>query len=128
MTKEIKWRFGVVGNITKTHMDGEGNVFYGTKAFKPGAKVYIDGKYWDNEKNHISVIGRNRFGRIALENVPIDTVENFRTQRIYSPKVLEIMNSVEVIDGWIWWGNSVKDKKETKDFVRRMEGKNGKLD
>ena len=41
--EEKKWRFGVVGNIVSEHTDENGNVYYGTKAFTPSTKVYIDG-------------------------------------------------------------------------------------
>ena len=43
-TKSNNWRFGVVGNIVKQHLDNEGIIRYGTKAFTGGTKVYIDGK------------------------------------------------------------------------------------
>ena len=31
--EEIKWRFGAVGNVVGKHTDGDGNTYYGTKAF-----------------------------------------------------------------------------------------------
>ena len=100
---EAKWRFGVVGNIVSEHTDDDGNVYYGTKAFTPGTKVYIDGKFWDYQRTDISVIGRNRFGRVVLETVPISLIENIRTQRIYKPHVLEIIDYLRVMEGWEWW-------------------------
>ena len=55
--EEKKWRFGVVGNIVSEHTDENGNIYYGTKAFTPGTKVYISGKFWDKQRTDISVIG-----------------------------------------------------------------------
>ena len=83
MENIINWRFGVVGNIVGEHTDSEGNVYYGTKTFTPGTKVYLDGKYWSEEWDTISVIGRNRFGRIVCDRVDVDIIENVRCQRIY---------------------------------------------
>ena len=36
-----EWRYGVVGNITKTHFDDQGILRYGSSAFCGGAKVYL---------------------------------------------------------------------------------------
>lgn len=120
--EETKWRFGVVGNIIKRHTDENGNVYYGTKAFKPGTKVYIDGKYWTADSEDLSVIGLNRYGRLALERIPVNLIENFRTQRIYKPHVLEIIDYLMVMEGWDWWGRTVKDRKETEKFVKEING------
>lgn len=39
--KNNNWRFGVVGNIVRQHLDDKGIIRYGTKAFCGGTKVYI---------------------------------------------------------------------------------------
>ena len=120
---EAKWRFGVVGNIVSEHTDDNGNVYYGTKAFTPGTKVYINGKFWDYQRTDISVIGRNRFGRVVLETVPINLIENIRTQRIYTPQVLEIIDYLRVIDGWEWWERTTADRKDAEFFVKNLNNK-----
>lgn len=120
---EVKWRFGVVGNIIAKHIDENGNAYYGTKAFTPGTKVYIDGKYWDPTRETISVIGKNRFGKMVLERVPIFLIENVRTQRIYSPMVLKIINYLYNIEGWEWWDRTVADRKATEKFVKAMKSR-----
>ena len=126
--EEIQWRFGVVGNIVSEHTDENGHVYYGTKAFAPGTKVYIDGKHWAPERADVSVIGRNRFGRVVMEKVPINTIENIRTQRIYKPRVLEIIEHLRVMDGWEWWNRTAADRKETEKFVKAIKDLSGKTD
>ncbi|MBR7159967.1 MAG: hypothetical protein IKD20_02905 [Clostridia bacterium] len=121
--EQIKWRFGVVGNIVSEHTDENGNVYYGTKAFTPGTKVYINGKFWDYKRTEISVIGRNRFGRVVLETVPINLIENIRTQRIYTPHVLEIIDYLRVVEGWEWWERTTADRKDAEFFVKNLNNK-----
>jgi len=115
---EIKsWRFGVVANITEYHTGEDGVVYYGTKPFTAGTKVYLAGKDWDTTNTTISVIGRNRFGRIVFEHIPVECLENIRTQQIYKPVVLKIISYLEEADGWVWWGRTAADREETKKFV-----------
>lgn len=117
------WRFGVVANITRSHLDEDGEIRYGTKAFTSGTKVYLGGKNWDQENSEIGVIGRNRFGRTVMEDVPVNLLENVRTQRIYKPQVLQIMEYLEWIDGWEWWKRTVADRKDTELFVKEWRKK-----
>ena len=126
--EEIQWRFGVVGNIVSEHTDENGHVYYGTKAFAPGTKVYIDGKHWAPERTEVSVIGRNRFGRVVLETVPLNLIENIRTQRIYKPHVLEIMEHLSIAEGWEWWNRTAADRKEAEKFVKAIKDLSGKTD
>ena len=121
--EQIEWRFGVVGNIVSEHTDENGNVYYGTKAFTPGTKVYINGKFWDYKRTEISVIGRNRFGRVVLETVPINLIENIRTQRIYTPHVLEFIDYLRVMEGWEWWERTTADRKDAEFFVKNLNNK-----
>ena len=127
--ENLKWIFGVVGNITAKHIDEDGNTYYGTKAFTPGTKVYIAGKYWmphigtdwDPSTAEIHVIGRNRFGRITAEYIPVFLIENVRTQRIYSPLVLAIISNIHSLDGEEWWGSTVADRKGCENFVKMFK-------
>lgn len=116
--KQVEWRFGVVANITHSHLDDSGELRYGTKAFTPGTKVYLGGKFWDRTNPQIGVIGMNRFGRIVVESVPVDLIEKVRTQRIYKPNVLAIMSYLEAMDGLEWWKRIVADRKDTERFVK----------
>ena len=121
--REANWRFGVVGNIVVSHIGEDGKTYYGTKAFTPGTKVYIDGKYWSKESSTISVIGRNRFGRTVLEYIHLDCIENFRVQRIYKPTILKIIDYLREMEGWDWWGRTVEDRKSTEKFVKEMKSR-----
>lgn len=118
MEHSTEWRFGVVANITQSHIDAEGVQRYGTKAFTSGTKVYLGGKCWDKTAPTIGVIGQNRFGKMVVESVPVELLENVRTQRIYEPKVLAIMGHLEAMDGWVWWQRTVVDRKDTEQFVK----------
>lgn len=117
--EEKDWRFGVVGNIVKTHMSEDGSLLYGTPAFRGGARVYIDGKNWTDAFDSISVIGFSRGNRYQVAEVPIALIENVRCCRILAPAVLEIMHHVEVLVGWTWWGRTAADKRETEAFVSK---------
>lgn len=114
-TKE--WRFGVAGNIIRTHYDEEGILRYGTKAFSGGTKVYINGLDWNSSWTDVNVIGKNRFGRFEVQRVPLDYIENIRFQRIFQPTVLEIIDYVGAVDGWDWWWRTSADRKEAKAFA-----------
>lgn len=120
MDKNSSWRFGVVGNIISSHDDECGKTLYGTKVFLPGTKVYIDGNNWYIGRNEVSVIGLNRFGRYVLDRVKIELIENIRTQKIYKPHVLKIIDYLSVMDGIEWWGRTVVDKKAAERFVEQI--------
>ena len=121
--KNNNWRFGVVGNIVRQHLDDKGIIRYGTKAFCGGTKVYIDGKHWTKENETVEVIGLNRFRRYAIESVPVELIENARCPKIYKPTVLKIMSSVENCDGWFWWDKTAEDRRETEAFIKEWNGK-----
>ena len=111
------WRFGVAANITEYHLGDDGKEYRGTKAFTAGTKVYLAGKNWDKTSRDIAVIGRNRFGRIVLERVSVDCLENLRMQRIYKPHILDIISYEETMESWPWWKRTSSDRKETEEFV-----------
>lgn len=120
MDKNSSWRFGVVGNIITSHMDECGNTLYGTYAFLPGTKVYIDGNNWCVGRSELSVVGLNRFGCYALEQVKIEWIENIRTQKIYKPHILQIIDNISAMDGIEWWGRTATDRKDTEKFVEQI--------
>ena len=115
------WRFCAVGNITAQHTDKDGNVYYGTKAFVGGTKVYIDDRPWDFNKGRANGIGLNRFKRYAVESVPTNLIENIRIQKVYKPTVLQIMSHLEALDGWPWRGRTANDRKELAAFVETLQ-------
>lgn len=117
------WRFGVAANIAEYHIGEDGKEYRGTKPFTAGTKVYLCGKHWDNTRDSIFVIGRNRFGRTVLEWIPVDCLENVRTKRIFSPLVLNIIDYEERCEGVEWWGRTSSDRRETKSFVENWKNK-----
>lgn len=117
MEDNKEWRFAVAANIVHSHLGEDGKVYYGTKAFTPGTKVYLNGKEWNNKSCDISVIGLDRFHHFVFEIVPISLLENIRTKRIYNPVVLRIMNKLEYMDGFEFWSNTHEDEKDTIRFV-----------
>lgn len=126
MDESLNWRFGAVGNIVGKHTGADGNVYYGTKAFTPGTKVYLDGKYWSVECDTISVIARNRFGRNVCEQVDINLIENVRAKRIFNPQILEMLDYFEIMEGHIWWGRSSCDRKGVKQFIKDWNSRKDK--
>lgn len=129
MEKQEKyWRFCAVGNIKAQHTDEEGNIYYGTKAYVGGTKVYIDDRTLLLNPGMITVIGLNRYKRYSIESVPISLIENVRLKQVFKPTILEIMDYLEHMDGWPWRGRTAQDKKEILSFVEKwhnmlLEGK-----
>ena len=115
VSKKPDWKYCVVGNITESHLDEEGALHRGTKAFTPGTKVYLCGKYWDTSKPEIEVIGLNRFGRYVLESIPVQLIESVRISKVYRQTILNIMYDWEFEDSW--WGHYKRDKKDIERFL-----------
>lgn len=116
-----EWRYGVAGNITKTHLDDQGVLRYGSSAFCGGAKVYLCGKYWTKGQNTIGVIGLNRYKRMVFDDVAPELIENVRCTKVYKPSVLKLMDNWEFSD--CWWDNSPAARKDTKRFVKMWNAK-----
>ncbi len=117
MSNIKEWKYCVVGNITKSHIDKNGVVRYGTPAFTGGTKVYLCGKYWDSSRETITVIGMTRGKKYhVIDTVPTH-IENVRCSKAYHPAVLNLMNNWEMYD--LWWGNSAEDKKEAVEFTHK---------
>ena len=111
------WRFCAVGNITAQHEGEDGRVFFGTKNFSGGTKVYIDDKTWGLNEGKITVMGRSRHRRYVTESVDINLIENVRLQRVFKPSVLELMDRLEWMEGWVWRYRTAQDRKEVQAFV-----------
>ena len=118
MNEMREWRYCAVGNIMKIYVDANGSLRYGTKAFSGRTKVFLCGKYWGESSETISVIGRNRFGRTAVEDIPAESIENVRLKKVYRPAILRIMNDWEFSNDW--WGNTKEDKEDAEIFIERF--------
>ena len=108
---DLEWRWCLVGNIVEEHAFGEEHVIkYGTKHFRPGAKVYINLVYGGMGHENILVIGVPRHSKKYIEIViRRKYVCNFRVQKVYRPAVLKMMSASK----WDWWDNS----DETRDTL-----------
>lgn len=115
------WKFCVVGNIVKQHLDESGNVLYGTQAFSGNTKVYINDFTFDLHPGMITVLGLNRFGRYSIERVYIGLIENIRLQKVFKPKVLEIMDHYSLMEGMSWRGRTAEDRRTLEKFVEYLK-------
>lgn len=115
---EQEWRWCLVGNIVETHEFGEEHVIkYGSKHFRPGAKVYINLVYGGMGHEKILVIGVPRHVKNYIEIViSRSLVCNFRVQRVYKPAVLKLMND----SVWDWWGNSDETREMLEECAEWM--------
>ena len=113
------WQWCLVGNIVEEHEYGEDHVIkYGSKQFRPNAKVYIYLAFGGMGHEDILVIGMPRHSKKYIEIViPTRLVYNFRIQKVYKPAVLRKMKSSK----WGWWGNSEDSRNSILTFVRSIE-------
>lgn len=101
---EQEWQWCLVGNIVEEHEFGENHIVkYGTKQFRPNAKVFINLIYGGMGHEQILVIGIPRHSQSYIEIViPRKHVCNFRMKKVFKPAVLKRINSSD----WDWWGNT----------------------
>ncbi len=117
METNRNWKYCVAGNILRMRVDENGMLFRnGTAAFRGGAKVYLNGRFHSFDAESIEVVGLTRGHRFQVVRVPPQLIENVRLQRVYKPKVLEIMDNREFRD--CWWHSSEEDRKDAERFVR----------
>ncbi len=113
------WKYCVAGNILKTRVDENLNYRNGTAAFKGGAKVYLNGRYHDFGYDSIDVLGLTRGHRFQVIRVSPQLIENVRLQRVYKPRVLQIMNDWEFHD--TWWHDTEDDRKDAERFIEEWK-------
>lgn len=93
MDDKKEWNWCVVGNITKTHLDPDGTLRYGSSAFTGGTKVYLVGRTWDpNHDDKIWVMGLSRSKKHIDSHIAPALIENVRLSRVYKPSIVQIMN------------------------------------
>ena len=110
-----RFKYCVIGNIVRTHVDVNGTLRHGTAAYTGGTKVFLCGKYWRLADREINVIGHTRGKKYQVHAVPVSLIENVRCGRTFRPWVLNIMDNWEYCSEW--WHDSEKDRKATEDFV-----------
>ncbi len=111
-----KWRYCVAANIVNERIDDEGISRHGTIVFPPGRKVYLSKRLW-RSPNEVTVMGLNRFkSKYVLERVPLAHIENIRSQKVFKPRVTELMcDDFEHHD--MWWDNTDWDRLDAQMFV-----------
>ncbi|MCR5621129.1 MAG: hypothetical protein K6G18_04670 [Treponema sp.] len=119
--KQAEWRWGLVGNIIGEHEFGENrDIYYGTKHFSSGTKVYCAPAQWGDGYENIVVIGKPRHSFKYIEIVmSSNMIENFRLQKVYKPAVLKKMADE---NSWGFWGNTDEDKAAILDMRLQSEG------
>lgn len=112
----VKWRYCVAANIINEHIDNEGIARNGTIVFPPGRKVYLSKRLW-RSPNEVTVMGLNRFkSKYVLERVPLAHIENIRCQKVFKPRVTELMcDDFEHHD--MWWDNTDEDCLDAQMYV-----------
>ena len=121
MSEQKEWKYCVVGNIVRTHLDESGVPRNGTLTYRGGSKVFLEGKFWRPDRETITVLGICRGNRWLVKDTPVALIENVRVSRVYKPRVLEIMNNWECEE--LWWHNTAEDKKEAEEFVSAWNAK-----
>ena len=116
MTELKKWRYCVAGNIINERVDEDGIARNGTVVFPPGRKVYLSKRLW-RPPDEVTVMGLNRFkSKYVLERVPLVHIENIRCQKVFKPRVTELMcDDIEHHD--MWWGSTGEDYLDAQMFV-----------
>ena len=105
----IEWRYCVIGNIIPEHIDEEGILRYGTRAFPGGRKVYLSKSFW-SEDGTITVMGLNRFkSKYTTEHISVNLITNIRRSKVFAKRPLQIMGDIEF--SITWWGNTPEEKK-----------------
>ncbi|MDO4492842.1 MAG: hypothetical protein Q4C53_03035 [Clostridia bacterium] len=118
----MEWRWCVVANIKKEHIDEEGVLRYGTKEFCGGKKVYLYGSPWISEEyehdpDSVLALGVNRDGRYQFNAVPVGLLENVRCAQLFRPAVLDLMHTYEMRAGNRRWH---EDRKEAALFCKML--------
>ena len=88
-----EWSWCLVGDIVQSHPFGkEGRTLFGTKHFRPGAKVYIVNAFWGGGGDRCTALGIPRYTD-HLIGVHMDTtlIRNFRCEKVYDKDVLKAM-------------------------------------
>lgn len=110
------WKYCVVGNIVKTHIDAEGILRCGSPQYTGGTKVYLSGRHWDRTLPRICVLGLNRCRKYQVNDIPVELIENVRCGRTFKPSVLNVMNDLEFRE--CWWHDTNEDRKAVREFAK----------
>ena len=119
MRSDIKpgmFKYCVVGNIVREHVDEEGITRNGIVVFPGGRKVYISRLLWDYGA---VVLGLNRWhSRFILECIPLELIENIRPSRTFKRSVIDLMDDPEMPDGW--WRYKEEDRIGSEEYAAML--------
>lgn len=89
--------YAIVANIIDKYYKGiEKHISRGTKQFRPGAKVYCIFIYGGMGHERLIVIGKPRkTGRLIALSMIRTRLKNYRVQKVYSPKIIELLTEHE---------------------------------
>lgn len=109
------WVWCLVGNVVCCHEYGEDKeIRYGTKQFRPGAKVYMAPVNWGDGYEKTVVIGRPRNYKHYIEVVMHSKyTENYRIQKVYAPFVLNMMANSR----HSWWDASEESERKIRNYI-----------
>lgn len=93
MENIIKEIWCVVGNVKKEIPYGPGGkeIKSGLIKFKSGAKLHIIDAYYGMAENIIAIGQHRKSGEYISCTIRANTVENFRVKKIYSKRILELL-------------------------------------
>ncbi len=105
----------LVGNVVPCHYYGvDKKIIRGTNLFLANAKVYVFPRIRDYPQSRARVIGLSRNKkRYIFTRMPIRLITNWRLQKVYKKKIIEIMAENH------GWTNSEEDKA----IIQRMGSK-----
>lgn len=126
---EVVLAWAVVANVRSETRYGEGDALVrrGVKHFPPGTKVWVLPVQWGDGWDRALVVGRHRGAprRYAQMVVPLEHLEDFRVEAVYSPAV-----SRELRKPWdLERGEPAqwRSKEEAEDVIRRHPVTAGRL-
>ena len=93
MNKESKEIWCVVGNVKKQIPYGPSGqeIKSGLKKFKAGAKIHVIDGYYGMAENIVVIAQHRKSGKYISCTIRANTVENFRVKKIYSKRILELL-------------------------------------
>lgn len=111
--KDVKCIFCLVGNIIEERLDGDGNMWKGTKHFSPGTKLYCYPPIWGDGYRNIKVIGKHRKSpRLVTIIIQSKYITNWRLKTVYNPVIIQKMIQNQ---GW-------SDEASHKERIEAMAG------
>lgn len=107
----------LMGNIVDERTAGHGGeeVWYGTKHFSPGTKIYCYPPLWGDGYERVQVLGQPRQGRDLIKVIiKGEWIKNRRAKLVYAPSVVDRLSG--------HWDGSASSKKLAEALVQGPRG------